>query len=41
MTDLQFGFVLYCLGVVSGIAVAMIMRPYDFNPDDAGGKDAP
>jgi len=34
MTDLQFGFVLYVVGVVSGIVVAMILRPYDFNPDD-------
>lgn len=33
MTDLQSGFVMYCVGVVSGISVAMIVRPYDFNND--------
>lgn len=40
MTLLQIAFAAYVVGVLSGIAVAMLVRPYDFKEPDTEQDDS-
>ena len=40
MTTLQIAFAAYVVGVVCGIAVAMLVRPYDFKAPESEQDDS-